>query len=255
MDPLSIGMAGAGIASGVVGGIMNSNDQKRANEMNERIAREQMAFQERMSNSAHQREVADLRAAGLNPILSATGGSGASSPGGSSATMLSPRTGDMLKDSINSGANMASTMSSLKVQEAQTNKTVAETLNTLESAKTIALDQDLRRITNARELRMSDPIVSKATHEAKRAGSEAVRSKTAATAEQADLPRSIDQSKLNRETLFYDKLIDMTSRGLGAVTSALNISNLFRTPEVKSGSRAEKRALDKAGSKGLKVRP
>lgn len=50
-------------------------------------------FQERMSSTAHQREQADLVKAGLNPILTATGGPGASTGSGSMAVLKNPYEG------------------------------------------------------------------------------------------------------------------------------------------------------------------
>lgn len=111
MDPLTIGLV-SGIAG--IGGSMWQNRQ------NVNLSREQMRFQERMSNTEIQRRMADARTAGVNPIY-ALGTSGASAPTGSLTHVENP-----LEGGISSAIDAMRSSADLHVMEANWQKTRQE---------------------------------------------------------------------------------------------------------------------------------
>ena len=78
----------AAVLPAVVSAAASYFGQQEANRVNKEIADNQMAFQRDMSGSSYQRAVADMRAAGLNPMLAYSQG-GASTPAGATAQMQS----------------------------------------------------------------------------------------------------------------------------------------------------------------------
>lgn len=113
VEAAAIGAAGGLLEAGISG-----LGQHSANRANVRLSREQMAFQERMSSTAYQRSVQDMRLAGLNPLYWLKGG--ATTPGGSLphteniAQGVRGTTGKALEARIN-----AATVKNLEVQNAQ----------------------------------------------------------------------------------------------------------------------------------------
>lgn len=133
----------ASVGASLLGGWLDREGQADANSRNIALAREQMAFQERMSSSAHQREVADLRAAGLNPILSTRLG-GASSPAGAMPNIVNENKGaaeairaapasalaaqTAIAQIENIGASTVKTKADAELSIAQAEKTRADTM-------------------------------------------------------------------------------------------------------------------------------
>lgn len=107
------------------------------NVWNAKEAAKNREFQREMSNTAHQREVADLRLAGLNPLLSARLG-GSSTPSGDRAEMRDISSG------VASGLAVARQRAELALLRAQEQHTVAQTQESVQRTNELGSGMEFR---------------------------------------------------------------------------------------------------------------
>lgn len=116
---LSLGLLNDGEGNTLWGELTGANSAKQANKKNIEMQKETNATTVDLANTAHQREIADLKAAGLNPVLSA-GGTGAATPQLGTATVEQTQPGGILGQAAQA-ANVVNLFSSAKQMATQAN--------------------------------------------------------------------------------------------------------------------------------------
>lgn len=179
IDDALIGAAVTGLGS-IFTNITNKSNTEETNRANAAEAQRNREFQERMSNTAYQRGMEDMKKAGLNPILAYQKG-GASSPTGSMATAINPPPMENSAGaSINTALAVARNAAEVANLKEQKHNIIADTaMKNATTAKTMSEDrirgQELSAAELAAEIAKQDKAFyqSSAGRTARRAGTAA----------------------------------------------------------------------------------
>lgn len=243
---------GSGIANAISGSDTNAKNiamQRETNAQNRDMAYAQMGFQKHMSDTAHQREVADLHAAGLNPMLGMMQG-GASSPQGVSAQAQAPSADNFAGPAVSQGLSSA-----------------LQVMKLAQEAKSVDADVAYKDAAALKEQASAQLAVSNAKVAEQQVGltkaDTSLRTRQARSVDIA-LPAQQAQSKLeakrasmDEKAAVYDGIISRAAKLLGIVTDAASAGKpkynirLGGAPQGSKYRYTEDDMLNAAGPRGI----
>lgn len=203
----------AELAGGAASTAVNIWNAENASKDAKMMSREQMQFQERMSNTAYQRSADDMQKAGLNRIL-ALGGA-ASTPSGASSGGYQAQSSD-----FGQLASSAKQNATRKSEQEQQKDAITSQIQTNQT------QQDVNKALETKAL--SDAMTSQQT---------AKRQATENQMLQLQIPEQQARTKFIQENPWmiqakeYSNLVGQT---LGSATSGMNIWNLLKKPSLNS---------------------
>lgn len=238
--PLLVGGL-AGLAGGIGGALINSGSQADANKMNMDIAKMnndanlnamlvQQEYQTKMSNTAYQRSTADMKAAGINPMMAVQQG-GASTPSASAIAaqqvrVESEQRGEALKAAAQSAMEIMRLDRELKQSDSQ-----------------IELNRAAQKTEETKQVLNQNTAAEVAN---KTVGSlyDAYRKKAELPALEAEAALRTDQANTDRKFVKYDSGAKRLEQGVGIVGKALDAAKprvKFNVPGKRPAGRGDGR--------------